>query len=322
MKKLLLATTIVMLAGIAGADAQSYPTRSVTLIVPFAAGGPADVTGRIVADQFSRLLGQQFIVENVVGAGGTTGITRAARANPDGYTLALGHMGTHAAAAALYPNLGYNPVADFEPIGLVAEQPMLLVARRDLPPNSLREFVPYAKANEAKLNMAHAGVGSVSYTGCLLLNSAIGIKPTMVPFTGTAPAMNALLASQVDYVCDPILGPLPHVRAGTIKAYAIATAKRHSALPDVPTAAEEGLPQFSAAPFYGVFAPKGTPQPVLDRLINALNTALDDEAARKRLVDLGAEIAEKDRRGPAALTALVKSEIARLTPILEAAARK
>jgi tripartite-type tricarboxylate transporter receptor subunit TctC len=321
MRQLLFAATIAVL-GITGATAQTYPTRSVTLIVPFAAGGPADVTGRIVAEQFSKLLGQQVIVENVVGAGGTTGIARAARANPDGYTLALGHMGTHAAAAALYPNLAYNPVTDFEPIGLVAEQPMLLVARKDLPPNSLREFVTYAKANEAKLNMAHAGVGSVSYTGCLLLNSAIGINPTMVPFTGTAPAMNALLGSQVDYVCDPILGPLPHVRAGTVKAYAIAANKRHPALPDVPTSAEGGLPQFAAAPFYAVFAPKGTPQPVLDRLVTALNTALEDEAARKRLIDLGAEIAEKDRRGPAALTALVKSEIARLTPILEAASKK
>jgi len=321
MRKLIVAA-VAILAGVAGANAQSYPTRAITLIVPFAAGGPADITGRVVADQFSRLLGQQVVVENVVGAGGTTGITRAARANPDGYTLALGHMGTHAAALALYPNLAYNPVSDFEPIGLVAEQPMLLVTRKDLPPNNLKEFVAYAKANEAKLNMAHAGVGSVSHTGCLLLNDAIGIKTTMVPFTGTAPALNALIAGQVDYVCDPILGPLPHVRAGTIKAQAVATAKRHPALPDVPTSAEGGLPQFAAAPFYAVFAPKGTPQPVLDRLVAALNTALDDEAARKRLVDLGAEIAEKDRRGPAALTALVKSEIARLTPILEAANRK
>jgi tripartite-type tricarboxylate transporter receptor subunit TctC len=294
----------------------------VTLIVPFAAGGPADVTGRVVADQLSRLLGQQVVVENVVGAGGTTGITRASRAHPDGYTLALGHMGTHAAASALYPNLAYNPVTDFEPIGLVAEQPMLLVTRKDLPPGTLKEFAQYAKANEAKLNMAHAGVGSVSYTGCLLLNQAIGIKPTLVPFTGTAPALNALLAGQVDYVCDPILGPLPHVRAGTLKGLAIAAPKRHPALPDVPTATEGGLPQFAAAPFFGVFAPKGTPQPVLDRLVAALDTALDDEAARKRLVDLGAEIAAKDRRGPAPLAALVKSEIARLTPILEAASRK
>jgi putative tricarboxylic transport membrane protein len=322
MRKLIIASALAVMAGAAGVSAQSYPTRSMTLIVPFAAGGPADITGRVVADQFSRLLGQQVVVENVVGAGGTTGITRASRANPDGYTLALGHMGTHAAAKALYPNLAYDPVADFEPIGLVAEQPMLLVTRKDLPPNNLKEFVEYAKANEAKLNMAHAGVGSVSHTGCLLLSDAIGIKPTMVPFTGTAPALNALIAGQVDYVCDPILGPLSHVRAGTLKALAIATTKRHPALPEVPTSAEGGLPQFAAAPFYAVFAPKGTPQPVLDKLVTALNTALDDETARKRLVDLGAEIADKDRRGPAALAALVKSEIARLTPILEAASRK
>ena len=170
--------------------------------------------------------------------------------------------------------------------------------------------------------MAHAGVGSVSYTGCLLLNSAIGIKPTMVPFTGTAPAMNALLGGQVDYVCDPILGSAAARARRHRQGLAIATAKRHPALPDVPTATEGGLPQFAAAPFYAVFAPKGTPQPVLDRLVTALNTALEDEAARKRLIDLGAEIAEKERRGPAALTALVKSEIARLTPILEAASRK
>jgi tripartite-type tricarboxylate transporter receptor subunit TctC len=322
MRTPLFAIALAALAGLAGTDAQSYPTRPVTLIVPFAAGGPADITGRIVADQFSRLLRQQFLVENVVGAGGTTGTTRAARANPDGYTLVLGHMGTHAAAVALYPNLAYRPEIDFEPIGLVAEQPMLLVTRKDLPPNNLKEFVAYARANESKLNMAHAGVGSVSYTGCLLLNSAIGIKPTLVPFTGTGPAMNALLAGQVDFVCDPILGPLPHVRAGTIKAHAIATTKRHPALPDVPTAAEGGLPEFFAAPFYAVFAPKGTPQPVLDKLVDALNKGLDDEAARNRLIDLGAEIADKERRGPKALAALVNSEITRLSPILQAPAAR
>ena len=309
-------------AAVTSAQAQTYPSRSVTVIVPFAAGGPADITGRIVAELLSRNLGQQFVVENIAGAGGTTGSTRAARATPDGYTLILGHMGTHAAAGALYPNLAYKPDVDFEPIGLVAEQPELLVVRKDLPPNTLKEFVTYAKANESKLNMAHAGVGSVSYVGCLLLDAAIGIKPTMVPFGGTGPAMNALLGGQVDYVCDPILGPLPHVRAGTIKALAIATGKRHPALPDVPTAAEQGLPQFDAAPFYAVFAPKGTPQPVLDKLVEALDKGLDDDAVRKRLIDLGAEVADKNRRGPKALAALVKSEIARLTPILQAASAK
>jgi tripartite-type tricarboxylate transporter receptor subunit TctC len=170
--------------------------------------------------------------------------------------------------------------------------------------------------------MAHAGVGSVSHVGCLLLNAAIGIKPTMVPFTGTGPAMNALIAGQVDYVCDPILGPLPHARAGTIKALAIAAGKRSALLPDVPTAAEGGLPQFDVAPFYAVFAPKGTPPAIVERLADALNKGLDEDVARKRLLELGAEVPEPSRRGPQALRALVKSEIARLTPIIAAASAK
>ena len=320
MTRLLLAFSFAACT-ITAAAAQGYPTRPVTLIVPFAAGGPADITGRMAADIFSRALGQQFVVENVGGAGGATGVTRGARATPDGYTLVLGHMGTHAAAVALTPNLAYKPDTDFEPIGLVAEYPVLLATRKDLPPNTLREFVDYAKANEAKLNMSHAGVGSVSYTSCLLLNHAIGIKPTMVPFTGTAPALNALIGGQVDYVCDPISGPLAQVRAGNLKALAIAAPKRHPALPDVPTTAEGGLPQFLASPFYGIFAPKGTPQPVVDQLAEALKTGLDNESVRKRIIDLGGDIPEKDQRGSAQLAAVVKSEIARLTPILQAAGR-
>jgi len=321
MKRLVFALALLTLTGIAGALAQTYPTRAVTIIVPFAAGGPADITGRIAADQLSKQLGQQFVVENVGGAGGTTGATRAARAAPDGYTLLLGHLGTQAAAVALYPKLAYNPQTDFEAVGMVGEQPELLVIRKALPPNNLKEFIAYAKANESKLNMAHAGVGSVSYTGCLLFNTAIGIKPTLVPYTGTAPVMNALLANQVDYVCDPILGPLPHVRAGTLKALAITSEKRHPALPDVPTSAEGGLPQFNLTIFFGLFAPKGTPQAIVDKLAAALDKGLDDPTARKRLTDLGAAIPDKNRRGPKPLAALVTSEIARLTPILSAAAR-
>ena len=317
-----IAAALLMLAGMSGALAQDYPTRTVTVIVPFAAGGPADVTGRIVADIFSRHLGQQFVVENVGGAGGTVGSLRAARAAADGYTLISGHMGTHAAAPFFYPNLGYDPQKDFEPVGLIAEQPELLTVRKEIPANNLKEFVAYAKANESKLNMGHAGVGSVSYVGCLLLNSAIGIKPTMVPFTGTAPVMNAILAGQIDYDCDPILGPLPHVRAGTVKALAIAAKKRSPLLPDVPTSYEQGLPQFDCAPFYAVFAPKGTPKAIVDKLADALNKGLSEEAVQKRLAALGAEIAEPNRRGPKALAELVKSEVERLTPILKAAASK
>jgi tripartite-type tricarboxylate transporter receptor subunit TctC len=188
--------------------------------------------------------------------------------------------------------------------------------RKDLPPTTLQEFTEYAKTNESKLNMAHAGVGSVSHVGCLLLNAAIGIKPTMVPFTGTGPAMNAIIAGQVDFVCDPILGPLPHVRAGTVKALAIAANKRNALLPEVPTSAEGGLPQFMASPFYALFAPRGTPQQIILTLADALNKGLNEDFARKRLLELGAEVPEPSRRGPEALRALVKSEIARLTPIL------
>ena len=321
LKRLLLSLAALGSIGLAAAHGETYPARQVTVIVPFAAGGPSDITARIVADQLSKELGQPFVIENVNGAGGTLGAIRAARAAPDGYTLVLGHMGTHAAAVALYPNLAYDPATDFAPIGLIVETPEVLVTRKDLPPNSLKEFVAYAKANEGKLNMAHSGVGSISYVGCVLLNAAIGIKPTMVPFTGSAPATNALLAGQVDYFCDPILAQMAHIRAGTLKGLAIAAPQRHPLLPDVPSSAEQGLPQFDASPFYALFAPKDTPAPVVATLTAALDKALDDETVRKRLTDLGAAIAPKDRRGPGPLLALVKSEVARLTPILKSAAQ-
>jgi tripartite-type tricarboxylate transporter receptor subunit TctC len=316
------AAVLMMVAGINGAQAEDYPARTVTIIVPFAAGGPADITGRIVADIFSRHLGQKFVVENVGGAGGTIRTLRAARAAADGYTILSGHLGTNALASAFYPNLGYDPQKDFEPIGLSAEYPELLVVRKDFPADNLREFVAYAKANESKLNVGHAGLGSVSYIGCLLLNTAIGIKPTMVPFTGTAPVLTAMLGGQIDYECDPVLGTLSQVRAGNVKALAIAARKRSPMLPDVPTSYEQGLPEFDCAPFYGVFAPAGTPQPIIDKLAEVLNRGLGEEQVQKRLADLGADIVEPGRRGPKALADFVRSESARLMPILKAAAEK
>jgi tripartite-type tricarboxylate transporter receptor subunit TctC len=322
MKRLVAAAALLVFAAMNGVQAQDYPTRTVTVIVPFAAGGPADVMGRIAADILSRHLGQSFVIENVAGAGGTVGATRAARANPDGYTLLAGHMGTNALAPIFYPNLGYDPETSFEPVNLTAVQPELLAVRKDIPANNLKEFAAWAKANQGKLNMGHAGVGSVSYIGCLLLNNAIGIKPTLVPFTGTAPVMNAILAGNVDYDCDPVLGPLQHVRKGTVKALAIAAKKRSPLLPDVPTSYEQGFPQFDCAPFYAIFAPKGTPKAIVDKLAAALSKGLDEPAVQKRLTDLGAQIAEPDQRGPKALAALVHNEIARLTPILKAAAAK
>jgi tripartite-type tricarboxylate transporter receptor subunit TctC len=302
------------------ASAQAdYPARSITLIVPFAAGGPTDVVARIVANHMTATLKQQIIIENVVGAGGTTATIRAARANPDGYTIEMGHMGTHAASVALYPNLAYNPSTDFEPIGMAAGTPVLILARKDFPAKDLKEFIAYVKANVAKLNMAHAGVGSVSFTTCLLLNSLLEVKPTTIPYNGTGPAMNALIAGQVDYMCDQIVNVVPQIQGGTIKGYAVGTPERNPALPDVPTAKEAGLPGFQAVAWNALFAPKGTPKPILDKLTAALNEALNDEYTRKRLLDLGSELPEPPARTQQALAALVKSEIAKWTPIIEAA---
>ncbi len=319
---LMAAAALLIAASTAGAQAQDYPARTVTVIVPFAAGGPADITGRIVADIFSRHLGQKFVVENVGGAGGTTGTLRAARATPDGYTILSGHLGTNALAPAFYPNLAYDPQKDFAPIGLTAEYPELLVVRKDFPASNLREFVAYAKANPDKLNVGHAGLGSVSYIGCLLLHAAIGIKPAMIPFTGTAPVLNAMLGGQVDYECDPVLGTLSQVQAGNVRALAVAAKKRSPLLPDVPTSHEQGLPEFDIAPFYAVFVPSGTPQAIVDKLADALSKGLNEEAVQKRLTELGADSVEPGRRGPKALADLVKNESARLMPILKAAAEK
>ena len=313
---------LLVAAAAGAARAEDYPTRTVTIIVPFAAGGPADITGRIVADIFSRHLGQKFVVENAVGAGGTTGALRAAKAPADGYTLLSGHLGTNALAPAFYPNLGYDPQKDFAPIGLSAEYPEVLAVRKDFPASNFKEFIAYAKANPDKLNVGHAGLGSVSYVGCLLLHSALGIKPTMVPFTGTGPVLNAMLTGQIDYECDPVLGTFGQVQAGNIRVLTVAAKKRSPLLPDVPTSYEQGLPEFDCAPFYAVFAPAGTPQAIVDKLAEALTKGLNEEAVQKRLAELGAEPIEPERRGPKALAELVKSEAARLLPILKAASEK
>jgi tripartite-type tricarboxylate transporter receptor subunit TctC len=270
----------------------------------------------------SRTLGQQVIIQNVPGAGGTVGSTRAMRAEPDGYTILMGHVGTHAVAASLYPNLAYKPDIDFEPFGLVSEFPMLIVARKDFPANDLKDFVAYVKANYAKLNVGHAGVGSVFFITSLLLDSILKVKPTMVPFNGGLPAMNALVAGQVDYLCADATTSAPQLDAGKIKAYAIASPQRSPVLPKVPTSREAGLPEFQTSAWFGLFAPKGTPKPILDRLSEALDKALDDEGTRKRMLALASDIPDKPRRGQEPLAALVKSEIARWTPIIQAAGVK
>jgi len=302
--------------------AQTYPTRPVRIIVAAAAGGGTDVTARIIGQYMSRVLGQQFIVENVTGAGGTIGATRAMRARPDGYTILMGTTSTLAFSVSFYPELAYKPDVDFEPIGEVLEIPFLIVARQNLPPRDLKEFIAYAKGNADKLNVGHAGVGSNLFTYALLLNSLLGVKPTMVPFTGGAPAANAFIGGQIDYMVNDIVDVVQQVQAGTIKAYAIAAAERHPAMPNVPTTLEAGLPEFLASPWYGLFAPKGVPQLILDKLTDTLDRALDDDNARRRLVDMGGTIPPKAKRGQQPLAALVKSEIARWTPIIKAVSIK
>ncbi|MGY3038381.1 tripartite-type tricarboxylate transporter receptor subunit TctC [Bradyrhizobium sp. USDA 4354] len=306
-------------AFVAPAEAQTYPTRSVTMIVPFAAGGPTDVVARIVTAHMAQTLGQSIIIENVVGAGGTTATTRAARAANDGYTLITGHMGTHAASVPLYPKLAYHPEKDFEPIALLAGTPILILARKDFPPKDLTEFIAYVKANAEKVNAAHAGVGSVSHASCELLHSILDIKPVGVPFNGTGPAMNALVAGQVDYMCDQIVNAVPQINAGTIKAYAIATPERNPSLPNVPTTAEAGLPKFQAQAWNAIFAPKGTSPAIVASLNAAAVKALDDETVRKRLLELGSVIPARADRTPEALATLVKNEIAKWTPVLKPA---
>jgi tripartite-type tricarboxylate transporter receptor subunit TctC len=305
--------------GASAAQAQTYPTRNITMIVPFAAGGPTDVIARIVTGQMAPGLGQSIIIENVVGAGGTTGAARAARAANDGYTLITGHMGTHAASVPLYPKLAYHPEKDFEPVALLAGTPILILARKDFPPKDLKEFVAYVKANADKVNAAHAGIGSVSHVSCELLNSILGIKPVGVPFNGTGPAMNALVAGQVDYMCDQIVNAVPQINAGTIKAYAVATSERNPSLPNVPTTKEGGLPEFQAQAWNAIFAPKGTSPDIITKLNASAAKALDDDTVKKRLLELGSVIPAPADRTPQALGALVKSEIAKWTPVLKPA---
>lgn len=287
------------------------------MIVPFAAGGPTDVVARIVGEHMSRTLGQQVVVENVAGAGGTTGITRGATSAPDGYTIMMGHMGTHGAAPALYPNMKYDPTKDFTPIGLAAGTPIVIVAKKDFPANDLKGFIDHVTKNADKMNMAHAGIGSVSHTTGVLLNSIIKAKPTAVAYRGTGPALNDLMSGTVDFMTDQIVNVAPQITGGTIKAFAIATPERSPALPNVPTTKEAGLPEYQVSAWNAIFAPKGIPADVAAKLVSALDKALDDETTRKRLADLGGVIPNKEERSPQALQKLVESEVARWTPVLK-----
>ncbi len=321
MKKLTLGLAAAITLALSGAaQAQAYPTRPVTMIVPFAAGGPTDIIARIVGEHMSKTLGQQIVVENVAGAGGTTGIARAMTSAPDGYTIAMGHLGTLSAAPSLYPGLKYDPIAGVQHIGLAGGTPILIVARTDFPPKDLKEFVAYAKANVDKVNQAHSGVGSVAWTTCTLLKGQLGLeKMNAVAYRGSAPALNDLVAKQVDFMCDQIPSVFPQVQANTIKAYAIASAERSPALPDVPTTKEAGLPEFQIEAWNGIVAPKGLPADVTAKLVDALDKALKDPATQKRLLDIGTVIPSATDRTPAGFAALIKRDADTLGPILAAA---
>jgi tripartite-type tricarboxylate transporter receptor subunit TctC len=298
------------------ASAQDYPSRNITMIVPYPAGGPSDVVARIVAEGMRKQLGETIVIENVGGAGGTVGTGRAAGATPDGYTLLSASMGSHVAAPALFPNLKYDSTKDFEPIGLVSNAPAALVVKKDFPAKDLKEFIAYVKKNGTQVNQAHGGIGSSSHMACLLLNNEAGLKPNSVAYKGTGPALNDLVGGHVDYFCEQVVSVAPSAKGGNIKAFVVSGDTRSPALPDVPSAKEAGLPGYGISVWSAVFAPKGTPKPVVAKLSEALNKALDDPDLIKRLAELGGTVPPKADRGPEHLEKVLKADIARWNPIL------
>jgi tripartite-type tricarboxylate transporter receptor subunit TctC len=297
--------------------AADYPDRNITLIVPFAAGGTTDIVARLLGEHMAKTLGQAVIVENDSGAGGTVASRRVAQAAPDGYTLIVGTMGTHGAAPSQYPNLKYDPLSDFTPIGQASEMPFVLVTRKDFPSNNLKEFVEYVQRNQDKVNEAHAGVGSEIHAACTLLQSIIGTRTARVAYRGGAPAINDLVAGQVDFGCTVLVTVAPQVQAGSLKALAVTGPERVDVLKEIPTTKEAGLPAFQAMTWNAIFAPKNLPHAIQSRLNEALVKALDNTAMRKRLIDLGAQIPDNPRRTPQALQRLVESEVARWVTVLK-----
>jgi tripartite-type tricarboxylate transporter receptor subunit TctC len=279
------------------------------MIVPYAAGGPVDTVGRIMAQGLSEVLGQQVVIENIGGAGGMTGANRVANATPDGYTFLLGTVGTHAYNPSLYKKLPYNAVTDFAPVALVAEQPMVLITRKDFPADTLPEFIAYVKANAAKLQYGSAGVGSTTHLGCALLNSAAGLDVTHVPYRGGGPVMADLIAGQVHYMCSNSAGALPQIEGGAVKGIALLARERSSLIPTLATANEQGLKDFEAITWTGFFLPKGTPPEIVDKLHAAIVQMMDTPAPAERMHELGVTLVSSDRRSPQYLADFVAREI-------------
>jgi tripartite-type tricarboxylate transporter receptor subunit TctC len=313
----------ILVAGLAalctmGVSAQqAWPSKPITLVVPFAAGGPTDVVARTLGASITKTLGQTVVVENKLGAGGTVAANYVVRAAPDGYTFFIHHNGM-ATAPALYRKLSFNPLTDFEYVSQAVDVPMTLLARKDFPAKNLTELIAYVKANESKINLANAGLGAVSQLCGMMLERAMGVKLQAVPFQGTAPAMNALLGGQVDLLCDQTTQTIPQIKAGTVKFYGVTTKNRIRALPDAPTLSEQGLKDFEVLVWHGIYAPKGTPKPVIEKMNAAVRTALKDPEVVKRMADLGAEIAPDSKLSPDGLQTWLKSEIDKWSPVIKA----
>jgi tripartite-type tricarboxylate transporter receptor subunit TctC len=299
-------------------NAAEYPSKVITFIVPFSAGGPSDTIARLLAQTMSASLKTQVIVENVAGAGGTIGAARVATASPDGYTLFVHHIG-HATAPALYRKLTYNPITDFEPVGLINDGAMTLVAKKDFPPKDLNELLTYVKANKDKVNLANAGVGSASHLAGLLFMNEIETVLTTIPYKGTGPAMNDLLGGQVDFMIDQTTNTTSHIKAGKIQVYAVTTPQRLPSMPEVPTMKEAGLPSYKMTVWHALYAPKGTPKPIIDKLSKALQEALKDANLKQRYAELGAEAVAQDQATPEALRAHLKAQIELWGPIIKKA---
>ncbi len=290
------------------AVAQSWPTRPLTLVVPFAAGGPSDVAGRIIAQRMSELLGQQVVVENPSGAGGTLGSSRVAKSVPDGYQFVIGNIGTHAWSQSLYKKPPYDTVADFLALSLVVESPRAVITPTSFPANSLPEFITYIRANQATAKFGSAGAGSASHVSCILLNAALGVSITHVPYRGLGPAMQDLIAGRIDYMCDSPSTSLPQIEANLVKAIATTGQQRSASLPNVPTAQEQGL-NFDVNSWQGLFLPKGTPEPTVRRLTQAISETLDSQSVRERFEAIGESVIPPARRGPEYFAKFVAEEI-------------
>ncbi len=294
-----------------------YPNRSITMIVPFAAGGPSDILGRVVAQFISPLLGQQVVVDDVTGAGGTIGATRAARAAPDGYTMVMGNLGTHAASLGIYKDLPYDPRTDFEPVILVASTPMVLVTRKTLPVHTLADVLAYAKANKGKTTMGSAGIGSISHLTLLLFNHLTGADVVHVPYRGLSEASNDLLGGQIDTLFDQVVTATPHILNDSENAIVVTIPQRAPSIPNVPSANEAGEPDLQTVAWTALFMPKGTPASIIARINSAVQKALEDPVTSKRLAELGADIPPPEGRSPQALGHLVKSEVDKWVPLIK-----